>query len=169
MPALTVSKGNIMQATEGIILQQVNCQGVMGSGVAAAIRAEYPIVFDEYSKFCSIHNMMPTNLLGELLVVRVSPTLHVANVFGQLYYGRNPGAQLRSMYTSYDALDSGLLKLRNWIDDERNLAIDKDLGFANPTIHYPEIGCGLGGGDWNVVSAIIKSRLFDFNQVLWRL
>jgi O-acetyl-ADP-ribose deacetylase (regulator of RNase III) len=168
MPALTDSKGNILSVTEGIIVQQVNCQGVMGSGVAAAIRAWYPQVFTEYEAFCKSKEA-PTQLDGELLMVRATGTLWIANIFGQHFYGRNPGAQPRGMYTSYDSLDAGLLKLRNWIDSEKNDAIDRDLGFANPTIHFPQIGCGLGGGDWKVVSALINSRLFDFNRVFWTL
>ncbi len=168
MPQSTTSKGNILTVTEGIIVQQVNCQGVMGSGVAAAIRAQYPQVFEQYVKFCKSKEA-PTQLLGELLMVQVAPSLYIANIFGQYAYGRNPAGQYRGMYTSYDALDAGLQKLTKWIDSEAGYAIDKDLNFANPTIHYPLIGCGLGGGNWEVVSAIIQSRLFDFNRVFWQL
>ena len=36
-----------------VICHQVNCQGVMGSGIAKQIRDTYPIVYDNYKKKCS--------------------------------------------------------------------------------------------------------------------
>jgi len=168
MRTLTTSKGSILTANSGIIVQQVNCQGVMGSGVAAAIRLKYPQVFDQYIEFC-LENSNANDLLGKLLMVKISPSLYVANIFGQLNYGRNPGSQPRQMYTSYDALDAGFQKLELFICNLHSDALDNDMDFVNPVIHYPEIGCGLGGGSWAVVSNIIKSRVGDFDQVFWHL
>ena len=31
--------------------------------------------------------------------------------------------------------------------------------FAGATVHMPRIGCGLGGGDWETVSAIIEDEI----------
>ena len=41
-------KGNILNATEGIIVQQVNCMGVMGAGLAKQIRDKWPSVYNRY-------------------------------------------------------------------------------------------------------------------------
>lgn len=35
-------KGDIFQSGADVILHQVNCQGVMGSGVAKQVREKYP-------------------------------------------------------------------------------------------------------------------------------
>ena len=45
---IKVVYGDLMQATEDIIVHQVNCKGVMGSGVAKQIKANFPEVFNEY-------------------------------------------------------------------------------------------------------------------------
>lgn len=37
-------KGDIFQSSADVILHQVNCQGVMGSGVAKQVREKYPDV-----------------------------------------------------------------------------------------------------------------------------
>ena len=43
--------GDLLTAPQKCIAHQVNCQGVMGSGVAKAIRNEYPKVYKEYKEF----------------------------------------------------------------------------------------------------------------------
>lgn len=88
--------GNILDVTEGIIVQQVNCQGVMGAGLAKQICQKYPSVYEHYSGVCGTADK---SLLGAVCYVRVSPTLLVASVFGQEFYGRNPNI----VYTDYDA------------------------------------------------------------------
>ena len=41
---------DITTERHGLIIHGVNCQGVMGSGVALAIRNKWPVVYDEYKK-----------------------------------------------------------------------------------------------------------------------
>ena len=56
--------GNILEATEDIICHQVNCQGVMGSGLAKQIRSKWPSVFADY-KTTAIDAMRNTSVLWE--------------------------------------------------------------------------------------------------------
>lgn len=44
---------NILDVTEGIIIHQVNCQNVMGAGVALQLSRKYPIVKQEYHNICN--------------------------------------------------------------------------------------------------------------------
>lgn len=46
-------KGNLLDVTKGIIMHGCNCQGVMGSGVALAVKRKYPLAFDRYSQMCA--------------------------------------------------------------------------------------------------------------------
>ena len=41
-------KGNLLDAQTDVIAHQVNCQGVMGSGVAKQIKEKWPDVFKQY-------------------------------------------------------------------------------------------------------------------------
>ena len=52
---INIVKGNILNATEDIICQQVNCKGVMGAGLAKQIKEKYPEVFESYSEFYKIN------------------------------------------------------------------------------------------------------------------
>ena len=150
--------GNIVEGVKsGLILQQVNCQGVMGSGVAAAIRRRWPVVYDEYVQFvgrASNEFGQGAHLLGNMQVVSVEPGLSVVNLFSQQYYGRTG-----ERFTSYDALDTSLAELRKFMDS-------RDI--PQEDVHHPLIGSGLGGGNWPIISGIIQHRL-GYHTTLWTL
>lgn len=134
--------GNILDAREGIICHQVNCMMVMGSGLAKQIKEKYPIVFEEYKRVMG--SAESAHRLGKCQIVEISRgTLFVANLFGQYRYGRG------ACYTDYNALTAALNSLATWYKN-----------FIRPTfpIYIPHgMGCGLAGGEWSVVSGIIKS------------
>jgi O-acetyl-ADP-ribose deacetylase (regulator of RNase III) len=147
----------LAEVRSGVIVQQVNAQGAMGSGFARAVRARYPRVWEEYSAV--VRPGAPDGglqHLGRLIVTWVDEGLLVASVVGQQFYGRLPGHR----YTSYDSLDAGLAELAARCSWGRG---------GEAVLHYPLLGCGLGGGDWGVVSAIVDARLGEFERTLWTL
>ena len=139
---------DILTIEKGIIVHQVNCQGVMGAGLAKKIADKWPVVKEEYVKECrtGLHRV---GSLGALLLVKVTPTLLVGNVFGQLSYGRD------KCHTCYWALATVFHKLA--------------LQRTGPLpLYIPHgIGCGLAGGDWRVVSALIEQELPDAVICRW--
>ena len=140
----------------GIILQQVNAQGVMGSGIAKAIRDKWPVVWEEYSKVVGpsyTQRDSGLHLLGTIIPVEVEKDLWVINIVGQQFFGRAAGTR----YTSYDALDKGLRAVQQWMDP---------MPFTFSEIHHPLIGSGLGGAKWNIVRAIIEEHLGE-DTTLW--
>lgn len=142
---------SVTDVKRGLILQQVNCQGVMGSGVAAAIRAKWPVVFTDYAQHCRT-GVKPSDVLGSTNVTEVEPQLFVINLFGQLNYGRD-----KKRYTSYDALDEALKRTRAWMDEHKWHSFD---------VHHPLIGSGLGGAHWPVVAQLIEQHL-GLDTTLW--
>ena len=139
---VTVVRGDILTATEQIICHQVNLLGVMGAGLALKIRNKYPEVYDEYVKYCKGAK------LGDVLFAKANDGKIVANIFGQHNIGRT------GLFTDYEALYVGLIKVRR----------------ENMTTAIPyKIGCGLGGGDWGVVSNLIGCAFFDTNVMIYRL
>ena len=95
--------GNLLDAQTTVIGHQVNCQGVMGSGVAKQIRDKWPLIFSNYQVKCQ----SPISPLGDVLIVKVSDNQYIANIFGQYNYGTNG-----ERYTSYDALDIAFSRLK---------------------------------------------------------
>jgi len=124
-------KKDITTVTHGNIAHQVNCQGVMGAGVAAAIARKWPVVKKAYLETFPLDCPSDT-LLGRVQWVRVSDTLHVANIFGQDKFGGDG-----KLYTDLDSLRYGLHTL--FIVCEN---VDEPL-------YLPKIGSGLGGADWD--------------------
>lgn len=140
-----IINGDILNAKENIIVQQVNCQGVMGAGLAKKIRYKWPKVYTQYKDFCKTKN----TLLGSVNVVDVSETKevkYIVNLFGQEFYGRD------KVYTNYIAFEKGL-KLIMYNANKNNL---------NIAIPY-KIGCGLAGGNWDVIYALIVKNAKIYN------
>lgn len=128
-----------LENVKEIVVQQVNCIGVMGAGIAKAIRQD--ITDTDYAKYQNIcKSNSPKDLLGKVtLIPSKSRSYRVyANVFAQASIGTD------KIRTDYQALETELAKINN-------LAKDKNYKVIIPE----KIGCGLGGGDWNVVHSII--------------
>jgi O-acetyl-ADP-ribose deacetylase (regulator of RNase III) len=119
-------KKDITTVTHGIIAHGVNCQGVMRSGVAKAIREKWPEVYEAYM------TVKPSrDLLGAAQGINVSNDLRVYNCWTQEYYGRD-GRRYASPSAVYRAL-------RRVFDDANAMRRE---------VYLPKIGCGLGGLDW---------------------
>lgn len=148
--SIHVVKGDIFNTHCNIICHQVNCQGVMGHGIAKQVKEKYKGVFNEYKRYCDAHADNRKAMLGEALIVDIDygaavldwlvdkERKYIANIFGQLTYG--PGLR-----TDYKALVLGLEVVANFAK-EHNLSV---------AIPY-KIGCGLAGGDWNKVNILIE-------------
>lgn len=135
-------KCDIFESGADVICHQVNCQGVMGSGIARQVRERYPWVYGTYKNFCTgvvkEHKAKPEIMLGTSLPVYIDENRVIENLFGQEKYGYDSNC-----YTNYEKLKDALhtVKLRH----------------SNKTIAIPyKIGCARGGGDWNIVCKMIE-------------
>lgn len=149
--SIRVIEGDLKSASEDIIGQQCNARGVMGSGVAKLIREQYPKAYNEYIKFCG-DETFPHDLMGKCQIVKTE-TKFIANLFGQLNYGRQ-----KVRYTDYNALRVALVKLKCFAEEQ-------SLSVALPY----NIGCGLANGEWSVVEKIIDEAFHDYEVTLYRL
>lgn len=141
---LIIVNGNILNVKEGMIIHQVNNCGKMASGLAKSIRAKYP---SHYNDYMDLYNKAPKDsnnplkssaLLGSYVDTKIN-NLTIRGIFAQDGYGRD------KQYTSYELLEKCL----------------KDIAALNlDAVYIPYgIGCGLGGGDWNIVSSKILEIL----------
>lgn len=147
-------KGDLLEAPHPFIVHQVNCQGVMGAGVAKSIKDKYPVVFSRYKDLVDSYARREV-LLGHPQIIKISDNLSICNLFAQNKFGYD------KRYTSYDAIETGLRHLKNTTVDPST--------HIRPTIAMSKIGCGLGGGDWKIVSAIIESVFDDRDIYIYEL
>ena len=133
-------KGNLLNATESIIAHQVNCKGVMGAGVAYHIRKELLSWFEyqRYQRTCKTYSSQ--DLLGNIIVHTTNrPGTYVIDLFGEDQPTKT------EVDTDYDALESAL-------DKAVKLSVCGGHTIALPGY----LGCGLAGGDWEIVYNMIK-------------
>ena len=137
-------RGDVTKAKHGVICQQVNCMLVMGAGLAKQIRAKWPEV---YTKYRSLVEVKVASRLGKCQLVTISDKeLYVANLFGQYNY-RPLGIQ----HTDYRALSQAFQSLGLW---------HKKYCHVDFPIWIPyKLGCGLAGGDWEIVKSLISQNI----------
>lgn len=111
--------GDVTAPIRGIIGHGVNCQGVMGSGVALAIRNKFPKAYEEYKALCD-RTEDKRQLLGSTQIVQITEDLFVANMFTQFSFGRDGKA-----YASIQAVRDACYFLSN---ARRQLIIDRQQG-----------------------------------------
>ncbi len=81
--------------------------------------------------------------LGSVRLVQVEPDIWVANIIGQHGIRRgSDGPPVR-----YDAIEEAL----GTVADQARA--------AGTSVHMPRIGCGLAGGDWETIAAIVERKL----------
>jgi len=154
---------DLLKVQQGIICHQVNCLGAVG-GLSNDIAKKWPKNKDAYKQYVWDMAAKEGNAvfsLGRVCDVQVESNLYIANLFGQYDYGRD------YRRTEYCAVESALKRVRNKIynstETEEVLTFMGIDVFNVPLkdIYIPKwMGCGLGGGDWNIVLDIIN-KVFD--------
>jgi len=132
---IEIINGNLLCSDANFICHQVNPNGIMGRGVAGQIKRKWPEVYSEYKEYC--HGKTCKYLLGKITMHELETGQIVVNLFGQ------------TSLTNYEALNKCFSALANYIADYK-------LTGAIVAMPYG-IGCGFGGGDWNIVHSMIEN------------
>jgi hypothetical protein len=142
-----IIKQDITTVENGVIMHQVNRQGIMGAGVARALANKFPGLESTYAYYCNNNNPH----LGDYCFHCPNPDITILNIFAQDLSSSDP--RFRTRATSYDAIAFAL---------ETYVAAYKLLGET----HYAPylMGCGLGGGSWNIYKSIVEEYIPD---VMW--
>ena len=136
-------KCDIFESGADVICHQVNCQGVMGSGVAKQVKEKYPSVYEDYRELCKLYE--PSELLGCVFTRNIRDEVRIDNLFAQENFGYDG-----KCYTDYNALHNCLKSVAERYDAE--------------TIAIPYLmGCHRGGGDWAKVGKMIEEIFADYN------
>lgn len=133
-------RGDITCVVHGIVMHQVNCQGVMGAGLALQVRNKWPLVYSDYLDAFRKKELK----LGEVIYTHIDDGLTIASLCGQYGYGnvRN------HVYTDYGALRLCINKVEEW---RKVLKVRTFIPLG--------MGCGLAGGDWRYVCELIEAEM----------
>lgn len=141
-----------------------NCCG-WGAGFVLAISRRWPEPEQAYRQWCQGSFKVPQIIdekekdfvLGNVQFVPVlDKNIWVANMIAQDNYKRQ-GHESGKVYLNYDALNKTLEKVFKF-------AKQKQL-----TIHMPKIGCGLAGGSWDVIEAMINPFTNDVETFVYEI
>lgn len=154
--SIIYKNGNLLDSECDYICHQVNCRGVMGSGVALAIKRKWPIVFDKYVEKYNEYKEIRSTLLGSIQIVNISSNnkeQFVINMFSQLDYGYDG-----KRYTSYDAFWNCINLIKHRVPKGKTIAFPK------------YIGSNRGGANWTIISTMIAEALGeDFDVYFYYL
>lgn len=135
--------GNLFDTHCNAIGHGVNCQGVMGAGIAKTFKDKYPHNYDVYLEQCCVFGLKP----GGVLITQEFD--FVVNLASQ---------DLPGPYAQY-----------NWLYQSAYAAAKQLQQFHVERLALPEIGCGIGGLQWPVVRSILKEieTRTDFEFEVW--
>lgn len=145
--------GNLLDAFDkgevDVIGHVVNCQGVMGSGIAKSIRDRCPMVYESYKELCLIRPSTE-QLMGYCQPIYLEDGSVVCNLFAQFRYG-SPTRDL-----NYGAMGKALMEMADDLD------VDSKIGFPF------KMGSDRAG-DWNIVLEMIEFYFKDHDVTIYRL
>lgn len=144
-------KGDLIKLSlEGkfdVIVHGCNCFCTMGAGIAPQMNkhfgcATYPMELIQKGDINKLGNIDYQKRVIEYAEFK---KLIIVNAYTQYFYGQNSPNCTQAL--DYEALTLCLRKINHI--------------FTMKHIGLPQIGCGLAGGDWEIVKEIIKKELND--------
>lgn len=142
---MKVVQGNIIDMIKNVevdvVVHGCNCFCAMGGGIARQLADNFPDV-EEIDNF--VHHKYTHNIekLGSFSTTTTNSGIMIINGYTQYYPGRD---------VNYNAIKDVFKKIRIMFNLNKNVKIV-----------FPKIGCGIAGGNWEMVSQIIQKELYDF-------
>ena len=134
---MIIKIGNILESNAGTLVNTVNCDGVMGKGIALDFKKKYPEMFKDYAARCAQKEVRPG-----------VPYLY-SELFGPSILNFPTKDHWRSP-SKITYIEAGL----DWF-----VSNYKDLGITY--VAFPPLGCGNGGLSWRMVGPLMVRNLKD--------
>lgn len=139
--AIKIIKGNIWNTKCQVVVNTVNCVGVMGAGIALEAKLRYPDMFEKYKEICKAKQLN----IGQLWLYTKSQPYWILNF---------PTKTDWNLPSKESYIIDGLKKFRETYKEK-----------SIKSIAFPILG-GLNGGlDENLVINIMQEFLSDLNDI----
>jgi O-acetyl-ADP-ribose deacetylase (regulator of RNase III) len=130
-------KGDILKFTEDAAGHGCNCKRTMGSGVAKALRAKWPQVYQTDLDYVECAGKKK---IGKFSRANVGENKKVYNIYTQVEF-----LPRGIDHFEYDGFKEGL-----------SAVCDNMLKDGLKSLALPKIGAGLAGGNWSKIKKIIE-------------
>jgi O-acetyl-ADP-ribose deacetylase (regulator of RNase III) len=131
-----------------LICHIVNSIGAWGAGFVLALSRRWPQPEAAYRGWYLSRNSHPEVEfgMGNIQTVVVAPELTVINMIAQHGIGKDSHGNIPLRYNALTACLHKVARLAQAV---------------GASVHMPRIGCGLAGGDWEMVEEIIYETLIE--------
>ena len=143
---ITFKSGDMFEGSYDVMVNTVNCVGVMGKGVALGFKQRFPDMFRSYKEACSRGEVAP----GKLHVWDARPSVPYGLTIVNLPTKRHWRDDSR-----YEDVESGLVALREFLKDRGEVSVA-----------LPPPGCGNGGLDWKIVKEMVSKPLSGLDALI---
>lgn len=131
--------GNIFSSDARALVNTVNCEGIMGKGLAYQFKEKFPLMEKDYKITCKRQELIPGKL-------------HFFRENGKIIINFPTKNKWRET-TKIEYIESGLRELRSEL-------IKQEIS----SVAIPPLGSGNGGMDWNKVKIKIIGELDDISE-----
>lgn len=142
---LKTTNDDMFESDAEVLVNAVNCVGVMGGGLAKVFKDRYPDMFNKYKIQCD----MGLFRIGTVSVTGVDNDQYIINLPTKNDW-RNPSELIYVI--------RGLTALMSAVED-----------YEFESVAVPALGCGLGGLDWHVVQPYIYMLEDALPDVTWMI
>lgn len=136
---------DLFETDAAVLVNTVNCVGVMGKGVALSFKQRWPHLMPPYQKLCSERKILP----GTCTYVRMSP--ETDKISGVLLLATKDHWRNQSQI---EWIDSGLAQMAEVISGRQ---ISK--------VACPWPGCGNGGLNREAVQPLLEKHLSELEKL----
>ncbi len=138
-----IENRDLFESHAEVLVNTVNCKGVMGKGIALEFKHRFPDCYPKYKKSCHGGSLKPG---------------------GIIYIDR------RDLFNNKDIAHfatknhwRGKSELQ-WIDSGLGILIDELSKRHIRSVAMPALGCGLGGLNWNDVKPLVE-KYFKYSDI----
>ena len=135
--------GDLFSSKYDVIVNAVNCVGVMGKGLALTFKQKYVENYAQYIKACQAHKLHP----GQILIVQDHDQL-IINAATKRHWKDE---------SQEEWVIDAIVHIAAW------LTIRPEI----KSIAIPKLGCGLGGLSWGRIRPIMEDAFSDCPQEIY--
>lgn len=147
-------QGSLFDSNCQTLVCTVNCEGVMGKGIALEFKQHFPIMYNEYRNVCKYGNILKHG--GDLLLYTYEnlSQLTLWDTDGHLNKGRQ--SKILCFATKEHWRNPSKLE---WIDRGLEEFVRRYKEWGITSVAFPKLGCNNGGLDWENVRPLMEKHL----------
>jgi O-acetyl-ADP-ribose deacetylase (regulator of RNase III) len=163
--SILIESANILETTKiDAIMHQCNCFHTMGGGVAAALKQKWPEIAVADKKYSTTGDHKKMGTVLPVYVASAGSRIKVIfNCYSQFYFGAGRNTNYEAFFLCCMGVKDNIIGFnKNKIDSHKITCLG---------VPY-NIGCGLGGGDWNIIYSILENTIGsndDFKVLVCKL